>query len=260
MKSITILWGLPGSGKTTYAEEKRPKHWIDRGNITIINGDSLRNRSRSLIDLIVEEVECAKESVIIDSLITTNDQADHLMTALKENKFHIIYWDENRPACLWNDRGRRSETSSISIKNMPFEKPSEELKKKFNATVERMDVIRKPSWMVWANENGMYEQKLTSLRWSLGGTSGNCWNDQMYSISADPQPTNFSEFDSILEKVCPQIGFMVYKRIYSECVKIETTGESDYYGGNCSYAHFECDLELLYEKLVAEKLISPVAQ
>lgn len=259
MKSITILWGLPASGKSTYANQFIPKHWSDRQKIHVVRADAFR-KPRSLIDLIVGECDAAP-TVIVDSLVTTNEQADNLMSAIQKKHdctFKIVYWNENRDACLWNDRGRREVKSEISIKNMPLEKPSNELIKKFNATLTVMEVERKPNWMVWANENGIYEKNLKSMRWSLGGNAGNCWNDNMYTISADPQPASFTEFDQLLEKICPQIGFMTYKRISAECTKIETHGESDYYGGSVQYAHFECDMELLYQKLVDENLIQPI--
>ena len=90
---------------------------------------------------------------------------------------------------------------------------------------------------------------LISNTWSLGGTYGSCWDDQLHSISAEPQPASFVEFDNLIEKIDPNIGFLKYKKIYNNCVEISTYRDHDYYGGSTENAQFKCDLKKLYNML-----------
>ena len=71
--------------------------------------------------------------VILDGLFLTNSSRKSVIQSLidyvehkKINKgycYRIIYhfWNEDRDACLHNDKGRRSVDSSITIKNAPYE-------------------------------------------------------------------------------------------------------------------------------------------
>jgi hypothetical protein len=175
--------------------------------------------------------------------------------------FEIIWWGEDREACKWNDRGRRHVNSAITIDNAPFEQPSQELALAFGIPenrIVRKRVYRKPAWKVWAQENGLGNtDKLKSCSWSLGGTSGSCWDNELRHVSGEPQPASFSEFDSLLEQVCPNISFLAYKKLYNETVTTETSGEGDYYGGYVEHACYVCDIAKLYELLVAAGHVTP---
>ena len=59
----------------------------------------------------------------------------------------------------------------------------------------------------------------------------------------------FEELDNLLEEIAPNVTFLHYKKIRSQCVKTEESYERDYYGGGCSYLNWVCDLEKLYDLL-----------
>lgn len=194
------------------------------------------------------------EHAIVDGLITTNENAEKLINLVKKQikddfKIEIVFWKKDIEACLHNDKDRRIVNSTITIENLPFEEPSQELIEKFNIKVIKKKVQKKSGYQSWQKKNAMKDNKLTSEEWGLGGTSGNCWDDTKYSISADPQPVNFKEFDELLEKICPNITFLQYKKIYNNCVTTETHQQSDYYGGSVEYCKFVCDLDKLYQEL-----------
>lgn len=262
---VTILWGLPGSGKTTWAKsQKGPQR---RSNVAIVDVDQLvrhceSHPGRDLFHYIASEVESYShykryENCIIDGLVTTNEQAKNIILAIQgyPDSFEIIFWKKDIEACLHNDRGRRSLKSTISIENLPFEEPSKELIDEFKIKVTKMNVYRKPNWKVWAQENGLSDDpEMKSESWSLGGTWANCWGNSG-AVSASPQPETFKEFDTLLEKVCPNISFLQYRKIYGGCVKTKTYTKGDYYGGSVEYCQYVCDVEKLYNELINTGLI-----
>jgi hypothetical protein len=101
---------------------------------------------------------------------------------------------------------------------------------------------------------------MKSDTWCLGGTTGSCWGPEKHTVSASTPPTSFKEFDDVLERVCPNITFLQYKRIYNHSVLSDTEHHSDYYGGSVEYGFYVCDLPKLYEMLVEMKLIKKEGQ
>lgn len=278
-KKVVLLWGLPGSGKTTYAKEQAeegvPKH-SQKNKTSRIDLDSIargflgsRRTEREIQELTIGEIQNAigstysrADTVILDGLITTNQSADKILSLVtkyvgEDLDFEIVFWEEDRETCRFNDRGRRSKDSKITIDNMILEEPSQNLLTKYKATMKKKKVVRKHPWQVWAAEQCLGESGfLESDTWCLGGTWGNCWGDHG-TVSSTPQPASFREFDELLEKVCPNITFLQYKNIHNECVTTKTTLEWDYYGGSSEYARYVCDVMKLYELLVEKKLIEP---
>ena len=92
------------------------------------------------------------------------------------------------------------------------------------------------------------DKKLRSSRWCTGGAYGSCWSNSLSPVSAD-EPLEFEELDNLLEEIAPNVTFLHYKKIRSQCVKTEESYERDYYGGGCSYLNWVCDLEKLYDLL-----------
>lgn len=72
-------------------------------------------------------------------------------------------------------------------------------------------------------------------RWVVGGTGGgNCWEDGgHYSISSEPEP-ELEEMDMIIERVCPDITFLRYKKVLRG-VKIREESFHEYYGNHTEY-------------------------
>jgi hypothetical protein len=100
-----------------------------------------------------------------------------------------------------------------------------------------------------AAENDLYKvngKYLESQSWCLGGKSYD-WHGSEHYLSAE-NPLNFDEFDELLEKICPQITYLQYKKIYAKCVTMEERSASDYYT-QAREGFWKCDLEKLYEML-----------
>jgi hypothetical protein len=260
-KTVTILWGLPGSGKTHYCnaiigEDHTSKNSIDRLDVDLIGkyhqGDELLRHVG--IDTVMKLNY--RPHVIIDGLVTTNEFCKKIIESIQKfNKgeckfaitFQIVWWGESRPVCIWNDKGRREQDSVTTINNMKFEEPDS----KFLGVndIQRMIVVPKPAHKVWAIRNNLGDNDVfESSSWSLGGTW--CGYDGARgTVSPETPPTSFVEFDNLLENICPQITFIQYKKVYAQCVKVEEYSNHDYYGGTTHYAKFVCDLKELYKGL-----------
>lgn len=261
-KKVTLLWALPGSGKTHYCEEQKCNEYhgsvvrldIDQigrycqqyglGNVaTQVAGDTILKLSN-------------KEAIILDGLCCTNDVADNWMESIQKNaegqykiNFEIIWWTPDREACLHNDQARRGENSTVTILNHPFEEPSAELVAKYKAKVVRKGVKLKPAHKTWASLNGVGDvDTLESSSWSLGGSWGD-YNGMRGTVSPSDPPTNFKELDDLLEQTCPHITFLQYRKMYAACVTVKQNTESDYYGGSTTYARYVCDLKKLHDSL-----------
>lgn len=263
-KIITILWGLPGSGKTTFAKENGTKSILSY--LDVIDVDTIARRlndknkiNDSILDHMNTIFHSKHTSIIIDGLFTTNAQVRTLMDRII-NKFDnydlvfkIEWWEEDRATCIWNDKGRREQDSVFSINNLTFEVPDIKMfPELIPSRIKKHKVVRRSDARNWALESGLqkYEVEagvLKSSEWSLGGTFGNCYGGKS-TREAEPQP-DFSEFESLIEKVCPDISYLTYKKIASECCKIVTSYDNDYYGGSWSNACHECDIEKLYSIL-----------
>jgi hypothetical protein len=185
-------------------------------------------------------------------------------TSIKDgisNRIHFVihFWKENRELCLYNDKGRRREKSSeISIRNLPLEYPIVN-NPEIDYEIIEHDVIAAPSLNIYFNKYKDSQKNdfvLTSESWSAGGSWGNCWGGSG-TISPDPVPQSFKEFDEMLEKLCPDISFMTYKKLYNETVTIEERSENDYYGGTEYRHNYKCDLEKLHKLMVELNIIEP---
>lgn len=258
-----ILWGLPACGKTTYAQTEA--NLSDLRTSIIYLDDHIKNGTdfdKLFPSLIHKAIIYTKNNrIIVDGLVTTNRYADYIMSKIDDYCsavdvkpiFRLVLFRENRKACLQNDMIRnRKVKAQLSIENMPFEIPNEKLLKKFNINFTRItyrDTYVEEQYKVFAREvTGRDNKVLKSERWSLGGSYGS-YNGKVTSISADPQPVSFKEFDELLFKVCPNISFLAYKKLYNETVKIQQDKEDDFYGGSETKAYYECDLKKLYEIL-----------
>lgn len=245
MKKVTILWGLPGSGKTTYA------NLFSKKDTLIVNLDLNRKRNKKPKDIVESKSFCLKTKkrnhIIFDGLITTNEAARELISAINfACDFEIVFWSPDREACLHNDYGRRKESSEITIKNLPFEEPSKELIAEFNITLINKQVVKKSNYEIWCIENRISE--LSSYEWCLGGVSCN-YAGYISEISPEEYPVSFTEFDDFIEKICPNITLPQYRNIYSNCVSVEVKQKNDYYGGFVFFAKYVVDAEKLYSKL-----------
>jgi hypothetical protein len=89
-----------------------------------------------------------------------------------------------------------------------------------------------------------------SVRWVSGGQKGgSCWGSEgLHDIEAEEEP-EFEELDKVLEKVCPQISFLQYKRICSECIEKDSDCDNEYYGNWTKYSIKKVNLPKLFQTL-----------
>lgn len=257
MKKLFILVGLPGSGKTYFANYQESALWKTVKHVEL---DKYKDDNKN-IDEILTSIKFDSETTIIDGLILTTNDIIHLLDTIGTDgidEIQIHYWIPDRDICLWNDKGRREISSCETIKNAYIEEPNiAEISKKYprdNICLVKHTVIKKPFWkhkkqyqdLKIVLKDGKY---LYSESWSLGGTYCNCWGNTGRCLP-DPQPTSFKDFDKLLETICPDISFLKYKKLYEASVSIATKVENDYYGGSVEYAFYQCDIDELLSMLI----------
>mgnify|MGYP000974657187 FL=1 len=261
--TITILWGLPGSGKTHYATEHYSTNVYGNG---VVNVDHIRasHKGDEFYRVLIKKTQdalYAKDKAVLDGLFTTNEEVRKVceltsfgLSTLFKILFKIVYWDKNVESCIHNDRGRRKIDSIATIENLPFERPNPS---KLGGSVTekhitKRKIVKKPEYLAWAQEEKIVNDETGVLRsstWSLGGKCGDNYT------SPDPQPINFDEFDRLLFKICPDISFLKYKKLYKESVEIKVETRHDYYETEYSYAFYECNLSKFYSMLQELELL-----
>jgi hypothetical protein len=266
-KTVVLLWGIPGSGKTHYAEELQyeacPYGKRKNSQVWVIDCDRLKyyinNPLERLAYYVVARIPF-QDTIVVDGLITTNQSAKNIMDAILaqqaqivgnkyEISFEIVWWERDVVSCLYNDSGRRTTEAKITIENAPFEEPNQEIIA-MAKKVTKKQVVRKPAWKAWAQKVRLgSEEYMKSSGWCLGGTAGSCWSNEKTTVSASAQPASFVEFDDLLSEICPNISFLQYKKIYNHCVSTDESTEHDYYGGSCSYGCYTCNVPELYKML-----------
>lgn len=277
MKYI-ITVGLPGSGKSTWCEKYRESKSTrvafscNRYDTTIIECDNYYQREYKLYDCLEEYVYdkiCPLRfreinTILIDGLFTTTTDITKLLSYISPDLFNsedelvIMQWEENREQCVLNDLYRRNNDSKITINNLPYEDIDlEKIRDVVNIKVskEYKSVFKKPNYLIFADKYNLYLQQgyLCSNTWSGGGTWGNCWGGSGTIYAEDP--CEFTELDELLEKVCPSITFLQYKKITNACIETDEYYDSDYYGGSQIIHYYKCDLEHLYDFLLDMNVI-----
>lgn len=274
---LHILCGVPGSGKTFYANNYRNAH---NCYTTIVDFDEIKkkygNNSEKISSVIPYKIQ---SFVFADGLFLDNNDVEWVIDiflnspSILQGKAEITkvvldVWEKDTEACLWNDTGRREETSTYSILDFNINIKMKGLREKYPYILfgkENHKVIKKPIGLClvkYCDSSKIYYNyydktkrypKFRSRTWSLGGTSYG-WDGNLYPINAE-NPENFDEFDNLLLKICPDISFLMYKKLYNASVTQESQSMRDYYADG-SEGYWECDMNKLYEALVELSLLN----
>lgn len=289
LPKIVILWGLPGSGKTTFLPRlKRELENLGNGGIKkserkqvhVIDVDGLRLKDgQSAIQAVAAKWNdtwngYAKSIVIFDGVFVSNPVTDSLLTELLKGKnpadyeIMIYCWKPDRELCVHNDRGRsnyrQGRSAKLTIENIEYQEPSEELLTKWGIkTVVRKAITRKQDWKVWAEEmglklrtaDGMYDaddpHTVKYLRSERWSMGGSGADYTGSSWNVEPETEKeFVELDELLSNSFADITFLQYKKLMSRCLTMKTEYESDYYGGGVNYGMQLCDVHQLFTELV----------
>lgn len=270
MQKIIITMGLPGSGKTTFAEKYESDN-INYCKVNHIEFDKYRENSlgkrRSLENIYLDRTKDREDSevVILDGLFLTNESISNLINMVKENTveenlfFEIHCWNVDRDICLYNDKGRRSVDSENTIKHAHVDKLDLNYIKEAcgleKIGVECHYVEKKPLLKLALDKSGLNEEDgfLYSDSWVVGGY----YHDRDgYNLSVDTEePLEFCELEKLVEELVPEISHSKYKKLFQELAEIDYFNDRDYY--SCyDNERWKCNLEELMDWLNKEGLIS----
>lgn len=82
--------------------------------------------------------------------------------------------------------------------------------------------------------DGIEELVIYSRYESGGNTGGNCWGGTAYPYTSDIPKDHMKVLDIILEKVCPKISYLQYKKI-QELVHDSEKSDWEYYGNSTDW-------------------------
>ena len=281
---IHILVGLPGSGKTYWAEANsngrgiKADFHMDIDNMvydhsnqdaieTIISSFFSRDYIRENIRMKSDEPVASFKGyqLVFDNLTLTNEDVKKVIELFKKYnivkacgeqvpmKFIIHQWNEDRKACLANDPLRldngelsRTEGAQNTIRYATYEMIDIDALKEAYPEYQFEYVAHTVE--VHSRKDILIEQTgtITSERWCIGGDRCDCWGGHwVQDLEDDPEP--FTEFDNLVKFYCPNISQQDYARLWDRCVDTDSDAEADYYGGCMHYRWYTCDLKCLFK-------------
>ena len=259
IKTVHILMGLPGSGKSYWA-----RNFKESNKVLDIDNFKKSSRCPTLLAYLSRELANFNEvssyhqsyhtNLILDGLFLTSDDILPILNTLKDltsiDNVVIRFWEEDRELCKYNDIGRREKTSGHTISKAVLKKPkAPTLNKAFlqNITLESHIVVGKTAYEAF-KETYTLQDTTTSASWSTGGQHGNCWDASM-SYSSGDDPVEFTELDDLLIEIDLSMPFLIYKKI-KQLVTLKDWHVPEYYGGGCDYNQWEISTKDLYNKLI----------
>ena len=107
----------------------------------------------------------------------------------------------------------------------------------------------------WGKNRVKRPKTQLEVKWLTGGQSGgNCWHSydetRYYSVDGEPEP-EFEELDEILEKICPQITYLQYRKL-EKLFEYDSEHQNEYYGNYYIYAVKRLSIEALWNFLVEQ--------
>ena len=256
---ILILCGLPGSGKTHFANELMAGYNSYYSKYRIIDVDHYVEKHKKNADILafiksqIKSYASLTRDLILDGLFLNQDTYEKIVSLFPDKyQYEFHYWYPDIETCIYNDKNRRNETSEHTIKNIIFEKPDIQKLKLINKNIiiKEHSVKRKPDYKFFMEENNMDSNKkfVESDSWCMGGQRNDCYGGT-YSYHPDPQPRTIEILRDLLKKIAPKITFLEYEDLVEECTEIVEKDDSDYYGGSVRYACYKINMELLHDKL-----------
>lgn len=277
---INILMGLPGSGKSYFANHsqyEKPRdifteylYYVDLDKY-MCKGDTLEDTLVFAFNEVLTEkiwsYPITKRIIFVDGLILTFDDLNKVIDTCfnyfnvdKHNDsiiFNIHHWNEDRETCLNNDNiriklGNRDKSSSITIKHAKFDN-IEHYHRIHTAdtpvlyNIIKHNVFKLDEFQYILNEYANEYNKMVSETWSGGGEWCNCWGDS--GIIEEESAPEFTQFDELIQIICPNITYVQYKQVYGKCVDINEEDEFGYYGGYEKKYKYVCDLKKMYDCL-----------
>lgn len=255
--NVEILSGLPGSGKTYYAENEYQKfilskEYFSKEEMKVVSLDELSW-------LCHDWFHNFRKRVIIDGLILTNQQIIDIIEEAKKQKygrmqlcFTVIRWRENREKCLFNDIGRRNIDSSKTIKCAKFEYPDKELIKRktgYDISIIEKEIVQKPIQYQALSKNiqdMIHGDYLISDSWVISGrirSYDSNWNSVYQDMIPEDQP-EFVELIEYINQVYPDISFSKGVIALKKFTKIREFREDDYYSDSLN-GEYICNLKEL---------------
>ena len=263
INKLSITVGLPGSGKTKWAESEAKR---DRNVYHLECDNYLRRHYNSMRELLINYSGTLRSYTILDGLFLSLDNVSEAVEIIISKKFdikavEIVRWGVDRESCIWNDLYRRGVDSGITISNGVVDEFDDisSLKEKFpkiKFTVVNKKVVRKEPFQVFASKYELHTDehgKYKGDSWCTGGTWQDCWGGGG-NVGADSPPDGMSVLDELLEKISPNITFLQYRNLQSQCVYTEEYSDGDYYGGTTYHNQYVLDVKKLYEYLVEKEI------
>lgn len=282
MINIIILSGLPGSGKSTYAELNYKKAY----NNHIFHLDDFLDDKRKVSFKRFNEYlgehniyySGGKENIniiidgflpeIIDRIKVINIIMNHVIGSYRNTKLEFsireIYWNIDREACLNNDRFRinRPLKSENTIRCSAFDGPIP-LDTQLSYTKGVYEWRKTKFFYVkkYSKTEAVIDYAINMCSKDNYSYTANCNGNYLYSPwkrAEDFVNYEFDEFDEILEKLDKNMSIFLYKKIKKESgIKVESKEESSDWYGNfyTTYMRYSVDLNKLKEVLKKYNLI-----
>ena len=104
-------------------------------------------------------------------------------------------------------------------------------------------------------EDRYLKNECFEVEWTTGGTTGGtCWDTEHESVASEPEP-ELEELDRFLEVFCPEISFLLYKKLIRDLVKRRDRSDYEYYGNCYEKGIKTIDFRDLFNRLQELKLI-----